>query len=301
MATLFAPLLMLVVLSHHPAAKRRSRQAMEDAARLSAHLVEDVSGVETIKAYGAESERQEAGEQRLVKMIQTIFSLQKLNISMSAVGGLVSGLAGIVILWYGGHRVIAGALSIGELMFFYTLLGYMLEPLERLSTINLQIQDALVAIDRLYQVMDLETETFDRRRAVAQEPKQGLVLRRINFRYGCRDQVLNGLDLTIPAGATVAIVGESGCGKSTLLKLLTRFYDPSEGQVLLDGVDYRDLDLASLPPGGLVSQEPFIFSGSIRSNIALGTTGKSLTEIIAACQAAGLDGFINGLPQRYDA
>jgi ATP-binding cassette subfamily B protein len=300
-ATLFAPLLLAVVLVHHPATRRRSREAMEESAKLSAHLVEDVSGVETIKAYGAERSRMEEGEHRLVRLVQSIFSLQKLSISTTACGGLVSGLAGMAILWYGGHRVIGGALTIGELMFFYTLLGYMLEPLQRLATIDLQVQDALVAVDRLYQVMDLQTESSGERRAAFEGVGEAIELRNVGFRYGCRDHVLQDLTLRIPAGATVAIVGESGCGKSTLLKLLTRFYDPTAGQILIDGVDLRDFELASLRSRvAIVSQEPMIFSGTLRDNIALGNPQAELNEIIAAARAAGLEEFIAGLPERYE-
>jgi ATP-binding cassette subfamily B protein len=300
-ATVFAPLLVIATLVHHPATRRRSRQAMEEAAKLSAHLVEDISGVETIKAYGSERLRSERGEHRLVGLVQSVFSIQKLSISMSAIGGLISGLAGIVVLWYGGHRVIGGHLTIGELMFFYTLLGYMLEPLERLSTVNLQMQDAMVAVDRLYQVVDLAGETKDDRRAKFEGVRDGIVLQGVGFRYGCRQNVLDNLNLTIPAGATVAIVGESGCGKSTLLKLLMRFYDPTEGQVLVDGVDLRDFDLDSLRRQiGIVSQEPFIFNGTLRENIAVGDPDAELNDIIAAARAAGLDEFINRLPERFE-
>jgi HlyB family type I secretion system ABC transporter len=300
-ATAFAPLLVIATLLHHPATRRRSRQAMEEGAKLSAHLVEDISGVETIKAYGSERSRSEEGEHRLVGLVQSVFSIQKLSISMTAIGGLISGLAGIIILWYGGHRVIGGHLTIGELMFFYTLLGYMLEPLERLSTVNLQMQDAMVAVDRLYQVMDLAGETKDDRRAQFDGIRESIELRGVGFRYGCRQNVLNDLNLTIPAGATVAIVGESGCGKSTLLKMLMRFYDPTEGQVLIDGVDLRDFDLESLRRGvGIVSQEPFIFNGTLRENIALGDPDANLDDIIAAARAAGLDEFINRLPERFE-
>jgi ATP-binding cassette subfamily B protein len=300
-ATLFAPLLLAVVLVHHPATRRRSREAMEDSARLSAHLVEDVSGVETIKAYGAERFRMEEGEHRLVRLVQSLFSLQKLSISTTACGGLVSGLAGMVILWYGGHRVIGGALTIGELMFFYTLLGYMLDPLQRLATVDLQIQDALVAVDRLFQVMDLETESSGKQKAAFEGVGEAIELRNVGFRYGCRDNVLKEMNLRIESGQTVAIVGESGCGKSTLLKLLTRFYDPTEGQILIDGVDLRDFDLASLRGRvAIVSQEPTIFSGTLRDNIALGDPQAGLNDIIAAARAAGLEEFIAGLPERYE-
>ncbi len=230
-----------------------------------------------------------------------MFSIQKLSISMTAIGGLISGLAGIVILWYGGHRVIGGHLTIGELMFFYTLLGYMLEPLERLSSVNFQMQDAMVAVDRLYQVMDLAGEHGDDRRARFEGIREGVELRGVGFRYGCRQKVLDDLNLTIPAGATVAIVGESGCGKSTLLKLLMRFYDPTEGRVLIDGVDLRDFDLDSLRRQvGIVSQEPFIFNGTLRENIAIGDPEAELNDVIEAARAAGLDDFINRLPERFE-
>lgn len=300
-ATLFSPLLVLAVLLHHPASKRRSREAMEDSAQFSAHMVEDVSGVETVKAFGAQRLRTDQGEQRLVRLAKSVFSLQKLSISMSTAGGLVSAVAGLVVLWYGGHRVVDGALTIGELMFFYTLLGYMLEPLERLASVNLQIQDALVAVDRLYQVMDVEPEETDQRKATFRGVAREIALRDVSFRYGCRANVLKNIDLTIPAGATVAIVGESGCGKSTLLKLLLRFYDPTAGRVLVDGVDMRDFNLDSLRGGmGLVSQDPFIFNGTIRENIALGNPDAHLSDIIAAARSAGLDDFIAKLPERYD-
>src|SRR3954464_3801174 len=152
----------------------------------------------------------------------------------------------------------AGALTVGQLMFFYSLLGYLLEPLQRLAAVNLKIQDALVAVDRLYQVMDLEAEPIgDRNRVRFEGVREAIELRDVGFRYGCRGDVLDRLNLRIPAGRTVAIVGESGSGKSTLLKLLTAFYSPTTGRVLIDGVDTRDFELASLRDRiSLVSQDP---------------------------------------------
>jgi len=301
-ATAFVPLLLAGVAMHHPAIKRRSREAMEHAAALSAHLVEDISGVETLKAFGLERIRAEDGESKLLRIVQSVFSLQRLGISMSSAGLFVTGIAGIVILWYGGHRVIDGALTVGQLLFFYTLLGYMLGPLERLSSVNLQIQDALVAINRLYEIMDLEAEQLaDRRKAKFDAVQETIELEDVFFRYRCRENVLEKVNLRIPAGETVAIVGESGSGKSTLLKLLMRFYDPTEGRVLLDGTDFRDLELASLRSKiGVVSQEPFIFNGTVRENIALGRPQATMEEVVAVTRAAGLDEFVNRLPDRYE-
>jgi ATP-binding cassette, subfamily C, bacteriocin exporter len=301
-ATLFVPLLLGSVLLHHPAARKRSRQAMEHGAQYSAHLVEDVSGVETIKAFNAEPLRTDQGEDRLVKVVQSGFSLQKLGVSMGSASLLVTAVAGIVVLWYGGHRVMAGALTIGELMFFHTLLASLLGPLERLASVNLKLQDALVAVDRLFQVMDVEVEeTPDRRRANFTGVRDAIELRDVSFQYGCRDKVLRDVNLKIPAGSTVAIVGESGSGKSTLLKLLMRFYSPTEGQLLADGVDARDFELASWRSRiGLVSQDPFIFNGTVRDNIALGRPNADMADVIAAARDAGLEEFISRLPERYD-
>jgi ATP-binding cassette subfamily B protein len=299
-AGLFGPLLFVVVLLHHPTTRRRSRAAMEDSAHLSAHLAENISGVDTFKAYAAGRIRAEESENRLVRLTRSTFALQMLNVSATTAGSAVNAVAGLVVLWYGGHRVMDGALTIGELMFFYTLLGYMLDPLERMASFNLEIQDALVALDRLQQIMDLETEDSSPDMAVLQRVQQGIELRGVSFRYGCREQVLDNVNLQIPAGATVAIVGESGCGKSTLLKLLMRFRDPSAGRVLFDGVDVRDLDLNSLRRRiGFVSQEPFVVNATIRDNIALGRPAASLNEVVEAARIAGLSEFIDSLPDRY--
>src|SRR5262249_30734187 len=160
-SSLFVPALWLSALAHQPAARRRSREAMERAAKLSAHMVQDVAGIETVKALGLERARTEEGETRLVRVVQAVFSSQKLAVSAGAAAMLATGAAGIIVLWYGGLRVMDGAMSVGQLMFFNGLLAYMLQPLERLASVNLQIQDALVAVDRLDQVMDLTPGLLD--------------------------------------------------------------------------------------------------------------------------------------------
>jgi ATP-binding cassette subfamily B protein len=301
-ASAFVPLLLFSVMIHHPASRRRSREAMEQGAQLSAHLVEDISGVETVKAFGAERQRTEDGEARLVGFLQSCFSLRKLGMSMAAVGTLVTAVAGLAVLWYGGHRVMAGYLTIGQLMFFYSLLGHLLEPLQRLTSINLQLQDALVAVNRLYEVLDVEAEPLgDVNKVEFSGLTSALELQDVSFRYGCRANVLDKVSLVIPAGQTVAIVGASGSGKSTLLKLLMSYYSPTDGRVLLDGQNMQDFELTSLRQRiGLVSQEPFIFTGTLRENISLGRPDATLTEVMAAARAAGLEEFVAALPQRYE-
>jgi ABC-type bacteriocin transporter len=301
-ASAFIPLLLGSVLVHHPAVKRLSREAMEASSQVSAHLIEDINGVETIKAQGAERFRSEMGESRLVELLHGVFALQKLGMSMNAVSLFITALASVVVLWYGGHRVMAGALTIGQLMFFYSLLGYLLSPLERLAGLNLKIQDALVAVDRLYQVLDLPTEPLgEANKARLEAIREGIWFRDISFHYGCRANVLEGLKLYIPAGRTVAVVGESGSGKSTLLKLLLGFHTPTAGSLLIDGVDIRDCELGSLRGRiGLVSQEPFVFNGTLYENVIVGQSDVTQADVARAIRAAGLEEFVNSLPERYE-
>jgi ATP-binding cassette subfamily B protein len=301
-ATAFVPLLVGSILLHQPFLLRRSRETMEHSAQLSAHLVENVSGVETIKTFGVERARAEEAELYQVRLMKSIRSLQRLATSSSTLGMMVTSVAGLAILWYGGHRVMSGALTIGQLMFFSSLLGYLLGPLERLAGVNQTVQDALIAVDRLYQVLDLELEAVGAGNKVPfQRIRQGIELRGVSFKYGCRANVLNKLNLMIPAGKTVAVVGESGSGKSTLLKLLQGFYTPTDGRLLLDGVDLCDVELGSLRRGvGVVSQDAFVFNGTLRQNISVGRPEATMEEVMAAARAAGLEEFINGLPERYE-
>jgi ATP-binding cassette subfamily B protein len=301
-ACLFVPLMASAVILHHSGIRRHSRRTMEEGAKLEAQLVEDVSAVEAIKSFHLERHRSEAGEQRLVDVVRSVFSLQRLGLSMNAASMAIGGAASIAVLWYGGHRVIEGAISLGQLMFFTTLLGLMIEPLMRLASLNLQIQDALIAVDRLYQVIDLPVEELDATgKATFTRLREGICIQGATFRYGCREEVLRQIDLRIPAGKTTAIVGESGSGKTTLLKLLMRFYDPTQGRILFDGIDARDYRLSSLRSKiGIVSQEPFIFTGTLRENISIARPQASMQEIARAARSAGLEEFINGLPQRYD-
>lgn len=300
-ATTFVPLLVITSLLHQPAARRRTRAAMEASARVQSQLVEDVSGIETIKALGLEATRREDGEIRLADLLGAAFEQQKVGLSAQTIAMVWMGIAGIVVLWYGGHRVVDGDLSIGQLMFFYTLLGYLLQPLERLAGAHLQIEDAVIALDRLYQVMDLELEPGRDKGLTCLPLRQGISFDDVTFRYGSRLPVLDKLSLQLPAGKRIALLGESGCGKTTLLKLLQRLYDPTEGRVLIDGVDVRDVDLESLRSRiAVVSQDPFLFAGTLRENLLAARPGASAEDLIAAIQIAGLDQVIAQLPDRLE-
>jgi ATP-binding cassette subfamily B protein len=301
-ATAFAPLLVIGVLLHHPASVRRTLETMERAEQLGSHVIETISGAETVKGFGAEHVRAQGAEVRLSRLVQGVFGVQKLTISTQALGTLLTATAGIAVLWYGGYRVMQGALTVGQLLFFYSLVTFLMEPLQRLSTVNLKIQDALSAANRLYQIMDLERESSGSPHKIRFETvREAIELVNLSFGYGSRKNVLEHVNLRIPSGKTVAVVGESGSGKSTLIKLLMGFYPPSAGRILIDGVDLADFDLASLRGRiGIVTQQPFLFSMSIWENIAFGRPEAPFAEIVEAAREAELHDFISSLPERYE-
>jgi ATP-binding cassette subfamily B protein len=301
-ATGFVPLVVLVVMAHHPAVRRYSRQAVEAGGLFHAHLTESCAGAETLKAHAAERERCEEGENRLVQLASARYGFHMVWLSSDVLALAMIALAGVVVLWYGGQRVMAGALSVGQLMFFYSLLVYLLEPLQRLATANFWLQDALIAVERLGNVQDLPRESLDdRRRVVFAGIRSAVEVQGVTFAYGYRGNVLDDVNLRIPAGQTVAIIGESGSGKSTLLKLLQGLCVPTAGRVAIDGVDLRDIDLTSLRQRiGVVSQDAQVFTATLRDNVALGRPEATLEVVIAAVRAAGLEDFVAELPERYD-
>ena len=282
-----------------PMARRSSRAALEASARLSSHLVESLVGIETVKAFGAEELRRDEAEERLVESTEAAFALEKVGMHVSAWSMVASEAAGIVLLWVGAGRVLDGSLTLGQLLFVYTLVGHVLGPLERLVGVHVQVQDALSAMERLQEVLEETPEGEDRTGHRFDRIQGSISLQDVTFAYGEHAPTLSGLDLEIPAGKTTAIVGESGCGKSTLLKLLLGLYDPQSGRVQVDGVDLRDVDLSSYRSRlGVVSQDAALFSGSIADNVELGREDALSAEVLESISDAGLLPFVDSLPER---
>jgi ATP-binding cassette, subfamily C, bacteriocin exporter len=298
-ALVFAPVFIASVYGHLPMLKKSRRKMMEEAATLEGRLVEDVTGVDTIKALSVEEDRVAATEGSMVRFLKSVFRGQMFSLSLSTVSLFLSGLGTLVVLWVGGHFVMGGEITVGQLMFFSSILAFVMGPMERLATINLELQDALISLDRLGEVLDLPQEKGGRQKF--ETLRRGIRLENVSFKYGCREAVLQDISLSVQAGMKVAIVGESGSGKTTLCKLLAGFYPPTSGRLMLDGADVRDLDLASLRNRiGWVQQDPFVFSGTIRENIAMARPDATMEEIVEAARLAKLSEFIDGLPERYE-
>ncbi len=300
---LLVPLFGLVFYLQAAPLAARQRRIMENAAELQSCLVEDVEGVATLKVFGAERRRQALTEASLVRVVKSVFSLGAISLTSQNLVALLSGAGTVGVLWYGAHLALEGVLTPGQVLFFHSLLAAMLGPIERMSGLQATFQDAGIAMERLGDILDLETEKNWDEGAKAEWPglSKGIVFQGVSFAYGSRGKVLDRIDLEIPAGRTVALVGESGSGKTTCCGLLARYHDPTEGRVLVDDFDLRDLRLAALRSQvGIVAQDPYLFNGTIRDNIALGKPNATLEEVIAAARGAHIHDFISKLPGRYE-
>ncbi len=261
-----------------------------------------MGGIATIKAMNAQTRAFEDFEKRQMKAIWTGYRLGIFRNVQGILVGLVEGWGSNVLFWVGSWFILKGSLSLGQLISFNALLGYFIGPLQRLVTLQPSLQEAFVAADRLGEILDLPEEIDENKVLLKPARFRGEIeLRDLVFRYGARRPVLQGLSLRIEAGQSVALVGPSGCGKTSLAKLILKFYEPEEGEILLDGDNLKDIDTLHLRSRvGYVPQETFLFSGTIRENIALNSAEAPFEGIIEAAKKAGAHDFIVELPQRYD-
>jgi len=296
------PLSTLVVWLFAKPFARYYRQSMAQSADVQSYLVEAVAGNATVKALNAGDLVFREYEKRQMKAVWTGYRVGVLGNLQGILVGLIDGWGGNILFWVGSFFILQGQLSLGQLVSFNALLGYFLGPLKRLLNLQSSLQQAFVAADRLGEILDLDEEIPAEGRWLKPDRFAGrLEMKGLDFRYGTRKLVLEGLDFAVEPGQWVAFVGASGCGKTTLVKLLLKFYRPEKGEVRLDGHNLEDLDTVHLRSRiGYVPQEIFLFSGTIAENIALHQPGASLEDIVTAAQKARAHEFIVELPQRYN-
>jgi ATP-binding cassette, subfamily B, bacterial len=282
------------------------RRTRETIAQVIVHFVETFGGIRAVQAFRRERRNEEIfGELNAGYAAASLRSSRLIAIYSPGIS-LVGNLAIGAVLLYGGLRVIDGGMKIGVLVTFLLYLQRFFDPLQDLAQFYNTFQSAAAALEKISGVLD-EAPAVAEPEHPAALPASGAALggRSVRFdsvRFGYRDApVLRGLDLTIPAGQTAALVGATGAGKTTIARLMARFYDPGQGRVLLDGVDLRQLDEPTLRREVImITQENFLFSGTVAENIALGRPSASRAEIEAAAQAIGAHEFIAALPAGYD-
>lgn len=297
------PLLIVMSLVFRRYADRAYQAIREQIGQVLGALQEGISGVRVVQAYT--QERRQAVEFGRVnqRYFEANLSAAKAIASYFPAVDFLASLGIALILFVGGGRVLDGTMSFGSLVAFLLYLGYFFEPIVQLSNVYNLLQAALAALSKLFGILDTKPAVAEvDRPSGLEDPVCGEIsFRDVTFGYDPDTPVLNGIDLDIACGQRVAVVGETGGGKSTLAKLAVRFYDPTSGTVSLDGIDLRELSFASLRRHvALVPQEGYLFSGTLRDNLAFARPEISDEEIWAVCATVGIADWVRSLPERLD-
>ena len=285
---------------------RRMRRAtvntQAEIGQFTTLLDQTFQGARHVKAYSMEA-YETARADRLIESVNRMLNrAARIRSATSPVMETLGGIAVAGVILYGGYQVIEGTRTAGTFFSFITALLLAYQPMKTLANLTANLQEGLAAAERIFTVLDIEPEIRDAPGALPLVVTGGEIrFEAVRFIYPNGGPALNGAELLVPAGQTVALVGASGAGKSTVLNLIPRFYDATSGRVLIDGTDVRRVTLASLRAAiALVSQEVSLFDDTVRGNIAYGRFGASEEEIVAAAKAAAADDFIRALPQGYD-
>jgi len=265
-------------------------------------LEQSFQGVRMVKAYGMEGYEQSKIEAISETICNLVYKASRVRAASSPVMETLGGVAVAVVILYGGQRVISDATTPGAFFAFITALLMAYEPMKRLANLNTNLQEGLAATQRVFHLLDMAPEIVD---APDAKPLAvaggGLRFQDVSFTYDGERKALSALNLEVPAGKTVALVGASGGGKSTILNLIPRFYDVTEGAITIDGQDVRAVTTQSLRANiALVSQEVALFDDTVRANIAYGRFGASQEEIEQAARNAAAHEFISALPEGYE-
>ena len=273
----------------------------QEMAALSTVLQESLSGVRVVKAFGREKEETERFSRQAYKLYeQNITANDEQAVNTSLMTFSVYFAVGIQLL-YGGFQVLQGAITPGELTSFLLYLLTITVYIRMIGWLGNQLSRAVASGERIFEILDARPEVREKDDASDDAIVSGRIsFDEVSFGYGERDDVLRGVSFVAEPGQVIAVVGATGSGKTTLVSLIPRFYDPTRGSVVIDGVDVRDMSLDHLRGSiGLVQQDVFLFSATIRDNIAYGQPDAPDEEIIAAASAARLDSFIRSLPDQY--
>lgn len=282
--------------------RRNGGRIQECTAELTSVLQEVVSSARVVKSFVREDyEIKRFDAQNMTNFYANMKNI-KLNALLTPTVELVAAIGVTVVMWYGGMSVINGVITAGSLVAFLVYAVNIANPIKRLTKVVASIQQALAAGERVFGILDLEENIKELPSAKLLPPVQGYVeFKHVDFAYNKDEQVIEDLSFKVNRGQIVAIVGPSGAGKSTIASLLPRFYDVTNGSIVIDGMDIRDVTLNSLREQvGIVPQETLLFNGSVYDNILYGRLDATKEEVEAAAKAANAHDFIMGLPEGYD-
>jgi subfamily B ATP-binding cassette protein MsbA len=280
-----------------------SREAQDAQGEAVGVLQEAIAEVRTVQAFTREEYESERFRAKLLITLSKVLQRARLSATLFPLIGFLGFAASIVVLWYGGHQVIRGEATIGELVAFLLYAGMVAGPVGGLAGQWTQVQEAFGAADRIFALLDTAPDIADRPDAtVLPVPDGRIAFEEVSFRYAQGPLVLTEVSTTFDAGKTTALVGPSGAGKTTLVSLIARFYDPTSGRITIDGHDLRDLTVRSVREQiAVVPQEPILFATTVADNIRYGRLDATDAQLRAAAEAANATEFIDRLPEKYES
>lgn len=300
------PLIAYIIKFFNKKIRRASRNVQIKLADVSQVLEETLSSIKVVKSFVREEYEFERFSAENDENFRAKVRSEQYGASLTSITEFITAFSFTMILWYGGYQVMHGALEAAELIAFFALLLTIMSPISSLSKLSTTIQQALAAAERVFEIMEISSPRLvedKNTKAMAQLDKvEGrLEFQDVSFAYNKGEEILNGISFTIEPGQVLALVGPSGAGKTTIADLILRFYQPTKGRILLDGVDISTLNLDFLRSQiGVVPQETVLFSGTLRNNIRYGKLEATNEEIITAAQAANAHDFIVSFPDGYD-
>jgi ATP-binding cassette subfamily B protein len=297
---LIIPLYSLVYFITNRLNKKQERKVMEKAADLETQLVESLNSVKTIKQLSLEDFANIKTETRFVNLLHSGYKSGLNSVFSGNSSEFLSRIFTIVLLWFGGYLVIDQTITPGELMSFYAIIGYFTGPVASLIDMNKSIQNALIAADRLFDIMDLEREKEENMIEVEKSMAGDVFFQDVSFSYGTRVDVFENFSLRIPHGKITAIIGESGSGKTTIAALLQKLYPLNDGNIYIGAMNTKYISRESLRKYvGIVPQNLNLFAGNVIENIAVGELQPNMKRILDICKQLGLLDFIEELPDGF--
>ena len=298
------PFFALLTIVFSPIVRRQLRTKAERNAEAQSHLVEVLSGIQTVKAQNIELRSRWKWQERYARYVSAGFTTVKTSTAASSSSGFLNKLSGLLVLWAGAHLVLQGELTLGQLIAFRIIAGYVTTPLLRLTQLWQNFQETALSLERLSDIVDSPQEATEEDRGnIPMPPIKGSVkYENVSFRFKTSGPLqLDNVSLEFPSGVFVGIVGQSGSGKSTMMKLLPRLYPLESGRILVDGYDINKVELYSLRRQiGIVPQDTLLFEGTVQENIALNHPDATPEEIIEAAKIAAAHDFVMGLPNGYN-